>query len=196
MEAGGSRIWIGYGASSARLAARHLGSSINHPLSQSPRQVLLLRCCPASPFTLLNYALGSTSLPFLHYFWPSVVGIAPGIAVFVYGGALITDLSDVTHSDGLANATTPQGEGGGALLCRGPTLAVTFSSPPPSPNHPTPAPQPALHSPLSPESPPSGCWWGRRFTPSAPWPGGWPGLTATGTARPRRWVGNDCRAID
>lgn len=48
--------------------------------------VLLLRCCPASPFTLLNYALGSTSLPFSHYFWPSVFGIAPGIAIFVYAG--------------------------------------------------------------------------------------------------------------
>lgn len=72
--------------------------------------VLLLRCCPASPFSLLNYALGSTSLPFSHFFWPSVVGIAPGIAVFVWGGDLIKDLSDVAHAEGaLANAAPPAG---------------------------------------------------------------------------------------
>lgn len=71
--------------------------------------VMLLRICPASPFVVLNYALGSTSLPFSHYFWPSVFGIAPGIALYVWGGALVKDLSDVAHADGaLANATPPQ----------------------------------------------------------------------------------------
>jgi uncharacterized membrane protein YdjX (TVP38/TMEM64 family) len=74
--------------------------------------VLLLRCCPASPFTLLNYALGSTSLPFSHFFWPSVFGIAPGIALYVWGGNLLKDLSDVANAEGaIASATPPQGKG-------------------------------------------------------------------------------------
>lgn len=81
--------------------------------------MLLLRCCPASPFTLLNYALGSTSLPFSHFFWPSVFGIAPGIAVYVWGGNLIKDLSDVTSGPGgakaLSHAAPPQGEAGAGV---------------------------------------------------------------------------------
>lgn len=71
--------------------------------------VLLLRCCPASPFTLLNYALGSTSLPFLHFFWPSVFGIAPGLAVFVWAGHLIKDISDLGSAEegALVKAASP-----------------------------------------------------------------------------------------
>ncbi|KAI8469974.1 MAG: snare associated Golgi protein-domain-containing protein [Monoraphidium minutum] len=68
--------------------------------------VLLLRCCPASPFTLLNYALGSTSLPFAHFLWPSVFGIAPGIALYVWGGALAKDLGRGTEG-ALAGGAAP-----------------------------------------------------------------------------------------
>lgn len=92
--------------------------------------VLLLRCCPMSPFTLLNYALGSTSLPFGHFFWPSVVGIAPGIAVFVYGGSLVRDLSDVAaDAEGaLRDATSPRARAAFAGVSGATALAVLIGS--------------------------------------------------------------------
>ena len=72
--------------------------------------VLLLRCCPASPFAILNYALGATALPFTHFFWPSVFGIAPGIGIYVWGGDVIKDLSDVAEGEGaLTDAAPPRG---------------------------------------------------------------------------------------
>lgn len=91
--------------------------------------VLLLRCCPASPFTLLNYALGSTSLPFSHFFWPSVFGIAPGIAVYVWGGHLLKDLSEVANAEGaIANATPPQARVAFAVISGITAVAVLVGS--------------------------------------------------------------------
>lgn len=55
--------------------------------------VALLRVSPLLPFTVLNYALGVSSLPFSQYFWPSTIGILPTTVVFVYLGTLAKDLT-------------------------------------------------------------------------------------------------------
>lgn len=48
--------------------------------------VVLLRLSPIVPFNLQNYALGATAIPFLQYLGATLVGIVPGIAIYVYFG--------------------------------------------------------------------------------------------------------------
>jgi uncharacterized membrane protein YdjX (TVP38/TMEM64 family) len=48
--------------------------------------VVLLRLSPIIPFNLQNYALGMTGIPFWHYVGATLVGIVPGIAIYVYFG--------------------------------------------------------------------------------------------------------------
>ncbi|MBV8506220.1 MAG: TVP38/TMEM64 family protein [Alphaproteobacteria bacterium] len=48
--------------------------------------VVLMRLSPIVPFNLQNYALGVTAIPFLQYLTATLVGIVPGIAIYVYFG--------------------------------------------------------------------------------------------------------------
>ena len=48
--------------------------------------VVLLRLSPIVPFNLQNYALGVTAIPFWQYLGATLVGIIPGIAIYVYFG--------------------------------------------------------------------------------------------------------------
>jgi len=48
--------------------------------------VVLLRLSPIVPFNLQNYALGVTAISFLQYLTATLIGIAPGIAIYVYFG--------------------------------------------------------------------------------------------------------------
>lgn len=48
--------------------------------------VVLLRLSPVIPFNLQNYALGVTAIPFWRYLGATLVGIVPGIAIYVYFG--------------------------------------------------------------------------------------------------------------
>ena len=48
--------------------------------------VVLLRLSPIIPFNLQNYALGVTAIPFWKYLGATLVGIVPGIAIYVYFG--------------------------------------------------------------------------------------------------------------
>jgi uncharacterized membrane protein YdjX (TVP38/TMEM64 family) len=48
--------------------------------------VILLRLSPIVPFNLQNYALGVTGIPFMRYFGATLIGIVPGIAIYVYFG--------------------------------------------------------------------------------------------------------------
>jgi uncharacterized membrane protein YdjX (TVP38/TMEM64 family) len=45
-----------------------------------------MRLSPIVPFNLQNYALGVTDIPFLEYLGATLVGITPGIAIYVYFG--------------------------------------------------------------------------------------------------------------
>jgi uncharacterized membrane protein YdjX (TVP38/TMEM64 family) len=47
---------------------------------------VLLRLSPIVPFNLQNYALGLTAIPFLQYLVATLIGIVPGIAIYVYFG--------------------------------------------------------------------------------------------------------------
>jgi uncharacterized membrane protein YdjX (TVP38/TMEM64 family) len=48
--------------------------------------VVLMRLSPIVPFNLQNYALGLTAIPFLQYLTATLIGIVPGIAIYVYFG--------------------------------------------------------------------------------------------------------------
>jgi uncharacterized membrane protein YdjX (TVP38/TMEM64 family) len=48
--------------------------------------VVLMRLSPIVPFNLQNYALGLTAIPFLKYLTATLIGIVPGIAIYVYFG--------------------------------------------------------------------------------------------------------------
>jgi uncharacterized membrane protein YdjX (TVP38/TMEM64 family) len=48
--------------------------------------VMLLRLSPIIPFNVQNYALGATGIPFWQYLGATLVGIIPGIAIYVYFG--------------------------------------------------------------------------------------------------------------
>ena len=45
-----------------------------------------MRLSPIVPFNLQNYALGVTAIPFMQYITATLIGIAPGIAIYVYFG--------------------------------------------------------------------------------------------------------------
>jgi uncharacterized membrane protein YdjX (TVP38/TMEM64 family) len=48
--------------------------------------VVLMRLSPVVPFNLQNYALGVTAIPFTQYLTATLIGIIPGIAIYVYFG--------------------------------------------------------------------------------------------------------------
>uniref|UniRef100_A0A383WAN4 VTT domain-containing protein n=1 Tax=Tetradesmus obliquus TaxID=3088 RepID=A0A383WAN4_TETOB len=62
--------------------------------------VALLRVSPVVPFSIINYALGSSSLPFSHYWWPSVFGIIPSLFIYIYLGSLAADVSSAISGGG------------------------------------------------------------------------------------------------
>lgn len=50
------------------------------------RVVVLLRLSPFVPFNLQNYAFGVTAIPFTEYLWATLVGMLPGVVIYVYFG--------------------------------------------------------------------------------------------------------------
>ena len=71
----------------AFLARRPKYQAVDRAVTKEGWQVVvLLRLSPIVPFNLQNYALGVTAIPFWRYLGATLVGIAPGIAIYVYFG--------------------------------------------------------------------------------------------------------------
>jgi uncharacterized membrane protein YdjX (TVP38/TMEM64 family) len=71
----------------ALLARREKYRTFDRAIADEGWQVVvLLRLSPIVPFNLQNYALGVTAIPFLEYFAATLVGITPGIVIYVYFG--------------------------------------------------------------------------------------------------------------
>jgi uncharacterized membrane protein YdjX (TVP38/TMEM64 family) len=71
----------------ARLDRRPKYRAVDRAVAKDGWQVvLLLRLSPVIPFNLQNYALGVTAIPFWQYVGATVLGIIPGIAIYVYFG--------------------------------------------------------------------------------------------------------------
>jgi uncharacterized membrane protein YdjX (TVP38/TMEM64 family) len=58
------------------------------------RTVLLLRLSPLVPFNLLHVALGLSRTRPSDHLWGTAVGILPGVALYVSGGATLGQLGD------------------------------------------------------------------------------------------------------
>lgn len=68
--------------------------------------VLLLRLVHF-PFTVMNYALGATSIQVKTFWWTTQVGILPGNLVFVYAGTTLPSLKELA-TDGVHAFLTPR----------------------------------------------------------------------------------------
>src|SRR3954466_7614756 len=55
--------------------------------------VLLLRLTPVVPYTLLNYFLGLTRIPLLHYVLGTLLGMLPVTFAVAYLGSLSTEIA-------------------------------------------------------------------------------------------------------
>ena len=74
--------------------------AIDAALSRSGfKVVLLLRLSPVFPFCLLNYLLGLTRVPAIHYALAGVLGMFPGTLLFVYIGSLSASLAGAAASE-------------------------------------------------------------------------------------------------
>jgi uncharacterized membrane protein YdjX (TVP38/TMEM64 family) len=60
---------------------------------------LCVRLVPLVPFTMLNYAMGLTSISFSEYFVATFIGMLPGCISNVYIGASLESLDSVFNSD-------------------------------------------------------------------------------------------------
>jgi uncharacterized membrane protein YdjX (TVP38/TMEM64 family) len=89
--------------------------------AQGFKLVLLLRLSPVVPFNFLNYALGLTRVSFRDYVLATLIGMVPGILLYVYLGSLVTSVAD------LATARSEQTVGRRVLFYVGliATVAVT-----------------------------------------------------------------------
>lgn len=67
--------------------------------------VFLLRLSPVFPFSLMNYALGLTKVPFRKYLLASWIGMLPGTILYVYIGSLFKSVADITGGDRTKTST-------------------------------------------------------------------------------------------
>lgn len=86
------------------------------------RFVLLLRLSPLFPFSMLNYALGLTTVRVRDYVLGSFIGMLPGTILYVYLGSLVTNTSHLASGVGGHASTLKQVLYWGGLIC---TLVVT-----------------------------------------------------------------------
>ena len=92
------REWVaGRAAADPRLRA--VDTAIR---TQGFRIVLLLRLSPLFPFSVLNYALGLTSVGLRDYVLASFIGMLPATFLYVYLGSLARSVADLsqTSADG------------------------------------------------------------------------------------------------
>jgi len=64
--------------------------------AQGLKIVLLTRLSPVFPFNLLNYAFGLTKIPFWQYMVGSWIGMLPGTVMYVYFGATLRSLAELS----------------------------------------------------------------------------------------------------
>ena len=70
----------------AQRTGRRLGQLVKGVEEEGWRFVAFVRLVPLFPFNLLNYALGLTKIPLMHYIITSFIFMAPGGAAYTYLG--------------------------------------------------------------------------------------------------------------
>lgn len=90
-----ARGWV-----NRQIAGRPNFQAIDRAIAEEGWQmVLLTRLSPVFPFNLLNYALGLTQVSLPAYFFPTLFGILPALAVYVYVGSLMQDLAAIAAGE-------------------------------------------------------------------------------------------------
>jgi uncharacterized membrane protein YdjX (TVP38/TMEM64 family) len=105
-----------------RVAARPTLAAVVRAVEKAPfRIILLTRLSPVFPYTVLNYALGLTTVPLRTYILASWIGMLPGTIMYVLLGSAASSLAEVL------SGTKPRTIGELALLAigLGATVVVT-----------------------------------------------------------------------
>lgn len=63
------------------------------------RLVFLLRLSPISPFAVVNYALGATRVKYRDFLLGTLMGMLPGISLYVYTGSLLNDVTQILSGE-------------------------------------------------------------------------------------------------
>ena len=85
--------YVARSAVERRLAGNEKFAAIDRAVGRQGRWIVfLLRLSPVFPFSLLNYALGLTSVKFTDYLAASV-GMLPGTLLYVYSGKAVGDVA-------------------------------------------------------------------------------------------------------
>jgi len=86
-----AREWV-----AARVVGNPRFAAIDHAVgAQGLKIVLLTRLSPVFPFNLLNYAFGLTRVGLRDYVIGSLVGMVPGIVMYVYLGSLLGSVAEL-----------------------------------------------------------------------------------------------------
>ena len=87
-----ARDWI-----ARRIARSRRFTAIDRMIGRHGFKVVLLsRLSPISPFVILNYLFSLTKVSFREYALGSLIGMIPGTVMFVYFGAGLRSLAEVT----------------------------------------------------------------------------------------------------
>lgn len=74
---------------------------------EGPWYLLSLRLAPVVPFFVINLVMGLTPMRLRTFWWISQLGMLPGTAVYVYAGASLPSLRQLT-SDFVSSVLSPQ----------------------------------------------------------------------------------------
>jgi uncharacterized membrane protein YdjX (TVP38/TMEM64 family) len=106
-----------------RLAANPRFAAIDKAVGREGRKIVfLLRLSPLFPFTLLNYALGLTTVRLTDYVL-AAVGMIPGTILYVYYGKLAGDVAALA-----GGAAVERGAGYWAVLALGLVASVVVAT--------------------------------------------------------------------
>lgn len=87
-----ARDWI-----AGRIARNRQFTALDNAVDEYGLVVVILsRLSPIAPYDLFNYAFGMTKVSFWKYVLGTVVGVAPAMVMYVYVGAGLRSLADVS----------------------------------------------------------------------------------------------------
>jgi len=88
--------------------------------------ILLLRISPIMNYSLLNYGLSTVKdIRFRHYLIATMIGMIPGISLYVYLGSAAKNLSDIMSSQHQSSITQRIIFGGGLVITVISVIAIT-----------------------------------------------------------------------
>ena len=115
--------YVARDAVARRLAANPRFAAVDRAVGREGRKIVfLLRLSPLFPFTLLNYALGLTTVRFADYLL-AAVGMIPGTILYVYYGKLAGDVAALA-----GGAAVERGSGYWLVLALGLVASVVVAT--------------------------------------------------------------------